>query len=133
MLIAPCGMNCGICKSHLRKYEKCPGCNLDEGKKRRCFFHNCEIIKRNKSGLCFECDEFPCKRLEKLDTKHKRRDEMSMIHNLKYIERHGMKKFLASEGKKWKCPECGGVIAVGHRHILCSDCGLELRKLNSSC
>ena len=25
-LIAPCGMNCGICLAYLRKERKCPGC-----------------------------------------------------------------------------------------------------------
>jgi len=26
-LIAPCGMNCGICLAYLREKKKCPGCN----------------------------------------------------------------------------------------------------------
>ena len=25
-LIAPCGMNCGICKYYYREKDKCPGC-----------------------------------------------------------------------------------------------------------
>ena len=25
-LIAPCGMNCGICYGYLREKNKCPGC-----------------------------------------------------------------------------------------------------------
>jgi hypothetical protein len=129
--VAPCGMNCGICKSHLRRYKKCQGCNLEERKK-RCFFHNCETLKIHSSGLCHECSVFPCLRLQKLDTKHKTRDGMSMIENLCYIKEHGMKDFLAKEKKKWTCEKCGGVICVGPRHIICSGCGLEIRTFNSN-
>ncbi len=27
-LIAPCGMNCGLCYAYLREKNKCPGCRL---------------------------------------------------------------------------------------------------------
>jgi hypothetical protein len=27
-LIAPCGMNCGVCMAYLREKNKCPGCRL---------------------------------------------------------------------------------------------------------
>ena len=29
-LIAPCGMNCGICVGHLREKNRCAGCNSDD-------------------------------------------------------------------------------------------------------
>jgi len=128
VLVAPCGMNCGICKSHLRKYKKCLGCNEDD-RTQRCIFHNCEVIKTNKSGLCLECEQYPCIKLKKLDTKHKERDGMSMIENLEYIKEHGMAEFLEKEEEKWKCPECGGVICVGAWSIACSGCGLEVKRI----
>ncbi len=129
MLVAPCGMNCNICKSHLRRYRACSGCNADNHDRPLCVFHKCETIKNNDSGLCLECEQYPCKQLKKADTKHKRRDGMSMIANLEYIKAHGITAFLKIEEEKWKCPECGGVICVGAWSIACSDCGLEIKRI----
>lgn len=128
-LIAPCGMNCGICKSHLRRYKACPGCNNNPTKLEACFFHNCQTLQANKSGFCFECGRFPCKKLEQLDTKHKNHDGLSMIDNLKYISEYGMQDFLKAESVKWKCPECGGLVCVGAHEILCSACGYVIQRL----
>jgi hypothetical protein len=114
----------------LRKYKACPACNYDERKKLICLFHNCEIIKTNQSGLCYECENFPCEKLEKLDKKHKEREEVSMIANLKYIQENGVQNFLQSEEEKWRCPECGGVVCIGALSIACSSCGLEIRKVH---
>jgi len=44
-----------------------------------------------------------------------------MIENLKDIETLGMAKFLAHQEKKWKCPECGGVICC--HDGMCYTCG----------
>ena len=51
------------------------------------------------------------KRLEKRYKNSYARQE-SPIDNLKYIKKHGMKKFLAKERKEWKCNKCGDVICV---------------------
>jgi hypothetical protein len=129
ILVAPCGMNCNICKSHLRRYKACLGCNDLDNDRFLCIFHKCEILKTNKSGLCLECELYPCKQLEKLDKKHRERDGMSMIANLGYIREHGMRAFLESEEKKWRCPECGGVIYVGAWSIACSACVFEITRI----
>lgn len=128
-LVAPCGMNCNICKSHLRRYKPCHGCNAEEHDRSPCVFHKCETIKTSASGLCLECEQYPCKTLEKADAKHRGRDGVSMIANLEYIREHGMEAFIEAEEEKWKCPECGGVICVGAWVIACSACGLELKRI----
>jgi uncharacterized OB-fold protein len=46
---------------------------------------------------------------------------MSMLDNLEYISRHGIRKFVRKEKERWSCPECGGVMNI-HRHK-CSRCG----------
>ena len=48
---------------------------------------------------------------------------MSMIDNLEFIKRSGIKKFVLNEEAKWTCPNCGGTICV-HKGC-CSDCGTE--------
>jgi hypothetical protein len=130
VLIAPCGMNCGICMAYLREKNKCPGCvDADpylRSYRRKCVIRSCETIKNNTSGFCYECVKYPCKRLKQLDNRYSAKYSMSMIENLEYIKEHGMQRFLAGEEKKWKCQECGGVISC-HNGI-CYSCGLEKLK-----
>ena len=66
----------------------------------------------NKISFCFECNDFPCERLKKLDKRYKEKYKMSMIENLKYIEKFGIDKFLKNERKNWNCPKCGEIICV---------------------
>jgi hypothetical protein len=122
-LIAPCGMNCGICLGYLREKRKCPGCHGDVTAPGciKCIIRNCEVIAENQSKFCYECDEFPCKRLKQLDKRYRTRYAMSMIENLENIRRIGLDAFVDSEKKRWACPECGSVICV-HRGY-CMNCG----------
>ena len=48
---------------------------------------------------------------------------MSMIKNLKNIEKLGIRAFIKKEKIKWACSVCGGIICV-HRGF-CSKCGKE--------
>ena len=124
-LIAPCGMNCGICLAYLRKKNRCPGCHGSDEDKMisclRCRIKNCEVIINNQSGFCFECEKYPCSRLKQLDKRYRTKYGMSMIENLENIKNFGMEKFLIKEIKRWSCPLCGGIICV-HRGD-CYYCG----------
>ena len=124
-LIAPCGMNCGICMAYLRKERRCLGCHGDDTNKLtyliRCSIRNCEGIKASKSGFCFECSKYPCTRLRQLDKRYRTKYAMSMIENLENIKRIGLVAFVEEENKRWRCLKCGGVICV-HRGY-CYDCG----------
>ncbi len=117
-LIAPCGMNCGICVSFL-------GYTI-EGKKRkhvcvscRSRSHQCAFLKQRCDKLaakhieyCFECTDFPCANLRALDKRYRYKYGMSMIENLKYIKAKGIERFLKNEQERWRCPSCGGIICV---------------------
>lgn len=124
-LIAPCGMDCGICYAHLRENNSCPGCryfNKEEPVSiARCKIRNCENIKGDKINFCFECDDFPCKQVKSLDKRYRTKYNMSEIENLKYIKEFGIEKFVEKEKTKWSCKKCGGIICV-HKKI-CSRCG----------
>jgi len=87
----------------------------------RCKIRNCGYIKESKSGFCYECEEYPCKRLKHLDKRYRLRYAMSMIENLDSIEEAGLEAFVEHEKSRWRCAECGGVINV-HRGR-CSSCG----------
>lgn len=124
-LIAPCGMNCGVCLAYLRDKRTCPGCRGDDANKPascvRCIIKNCETVKASPSGFCCECPKLPCKRLKDLDKRYRTKYGMSMLENLEFIREHGLSAFVNKENERWRCRTCGGVICV-HRHF-CSTCG----------
>jgi len=125
LLIAPCGMNCGICKAFLRERNRCPGCRgPDAGKtatRRDCRIKNCATFHESKARFCFACRSFPCERLRHLDKRYRTRYGMSMIENLEYIQAKGIEDFLRYEGERWTCTSCGGTICV--HEGCCYGCG----------
>lgn len=128
-LIAPCGMNCGICLANLRDKNTCYGCwNEDENKRNhcsKCSIRNCELLEKTDSKFCYECTKFPCARLKQLDKRYRLQYKMSMIENLQYIMEFGLDNFEQKESVRWKCDTCGGMICV-HRGF-CLKCALLVR------
>lgn len=125
-LIAPCGMNCGICLGYLRDKNKCLGCREMDAYKssygRQCIIRSCQVLKKNKVKFCSDkCEKYPCKRLKNLDKRYRTKYGMSMIENLKNIKNLGITKFVKNEKSRWKCHKCGKVLCV-HRPI-CLNCG----------
>lgn len=121
-LVAPCGMNCGICMAYLRDKNICNGCWSSNGSKSKsvlqCIIKNCELLQKTDSKFCYECSQFPCKRLKQLDKRYRLKYNMSMIENLLYIKRSGMDVFLQKESIRWKCETCGGTICVHRKYYL---------------
>jgi Protein of unknown function (DUF3795) len=124
-LIAPCGMNCGICIGHLREKNHCPGCNSNDTNKPKhcisCHFRNCEEMRDHQQKFCYVCNRFPCSRLRQLDKRYRTKYGMSMLENLENILQLGLEAFVAREQDRWKCPECGGVLSVHRKE--CIYCG----------
>jgi hypothetical protein len=114
--IAPCGMNCHICRARLRKRNKCPGCRGEDTNKPvtrvECKIKNCSLLQEMKVKYCFECENFPCNNLNKLDKRYLTRYNMSVIENLKSINKIGINEFLVNEGSEWACSQCGGTVCV---------------------
>ncbi len=81
-IVAPCGMNCGICVAYLREKSKCPGCRGDDSNKPvtrvRCKIKTCEVFRKENVEFC-DCENFPCENLNHLDTRYKNNYNMSMI------------------------------------------------------
>lgn len=132
ILIAPCGMNCSVCASYLAmKYDLkkkgfgktyCPGCR-PRGKNCAFMKKNCSLLARGLVRFCFECGDFPCKRLKTMDKRYRTFYHMSMINNLEFIKNEGMEKFLDRESAKWRCYKCGEMICC--HNGLCFSCDLE--------
>ncbi len=124
-LIAPCGMDCGLCRAHLRDKNRCPGCNGEDLAKPRycvtCKIKTCDTIASGTSSFCVDCDSFPCGRLRQLDKRYRTKYGMSMIENLLRIQEVGTEAFVTAEKAKWACPECGSLLCVHLPH--CGVCG----------
>jgi hypothetical protein len=118
-LIAPCGMNCGVCLAYLRQKRHCSGCRGGDADKPisilRCTARNCTINNTNRSGFCWECAKYPCPRLKQLDKRYRTKYMMSMRENLEYLKVHGLAAFTEKEDERWRCRKCGGVICVHRR------------------
>lgn len=124
-LIAPCGMNCGLCRAYLRAKKPCPGCFADSPDKpgycTRCHIKNCPELAAAKAAFCGTCITYPCRRLRQLDKRYRAKYGMSMLQNLEAIRRSGVKRFVKAEIIRWKCPACGHTICV-HKDG-CLNCG----------
>ena len=136
-LIAPCGMNCGLCVSYLamkndlknKGFSKgyCPGC-LPRGKNCAFLKSHCDLLGKGLVRFCYDCENFPCRRLKTLDERYQAKYHMSMIENLNFIKARGIEPFLVKEEAKWRCPDCGGVICC--HNGLCLNCSLDKLRQN---
>lgn len=136
-LIAPCGMNCGVCVSYLARkndlnkqgFKKtyCEGC-LPRGKNCLHMGDQCQTLREGLVRFCYECADFPCKQLKGLDKRYSTKYHMSMIDNLKMIKEEGIESFLRKEEGKWVCPDCGDTICC--HNGLCLKCKVESLRQN---
>lgn len=135
-LIAPCGMNCSLCIAYIfnkndlnkdgfkRKY--CSSC-IARGK--NCTFalgKKCDLIDTGKIRFCYECNNFPCEGLKRLDKRYKTKYHLSMIDNLNYIKENGIEQFIKKEIQKWKCKTCGDSVCC--HNGLCLNCQIDILK-----
>ncbi|HZW40260.1 MAG TPA: DUF3795 domain-containing protein [Ignavibacteriaceae bacterium] len=123
-LVAPCGINCGLCIAYFREKNFCGGClsnNVKSISCVNCFIKNCT---KKKNTYCYSCSSYPCQRLKHLDKRYKLKYGLSVIENLNYIKENGLRKFVEKEKFYWECKECGSPLCM-HRDE-CINCG-ELR------
>ena len=112
-LVAPCGMNCGICIAYFgytmngrKRKHPCGSCRSRNSvyflKRNQCAFikKHCDKLTNKQIEYCFECVDFPCENLKKLDNKYRNKYGMSLIENLKYIQTNGIKQFLKNEQER---------------------------------
>ena len=125
-LIAPCGMDCGVCIGHLRDHKTCPGCNDPDDSSKAyhcaaCTIKRCEHLAQSPGAFCVDCAKYPCARLRQLDKRYRSKYRMSMIENLGELHRVGVEAFVELERTRWACPHCGALVSV-HRTV-CLACG----------
>ena len=123
-LIAPCGMNCAVCSRYLAyannlKKSQCSGCRPSNNK---CsyLFGKCTGINSSLEGnadakFCFECDQYPCKEINRMDKRYRNNYEMSVKENLRAIKNNGITQFIGAQYKAYNCPNCGGLISIHNK------------------
>ena len=120
-LIAPCGMNCAICSRYLSyanhlKRSQCPGCRPGN-KKCAYLFEKCSGINGAQKGtatasFCLECEQYPCKHINRMDDRYRRNYKMSVKDNLERINKIGLDKFTTEQYQKHLCSKCGALISI---------------------
>lgn len=120
--IAPCGMNCGVCIAFLRRGDSCERCRK-RGENMphhciRCIIKKCPMLANTRSGFCYECQKFPCRRMKTLNARYEKNYKVSLIGNLERIEEFGIRRFLSDENAKWTCKNCGGILSIHRTYCL---------------
>jgi hypothetical protein len=128
-LIAPCRMNCGICKAYLayshniprtKGVTHCTGCRP---RNKQCAYlkgQGCQI-RNGEIRYCSECADFPCAHLRGIDNRYHTRYNYSFIENLVELKKIGADQFLKNQETRYKCPQCSGVISIHDSR--CYNCG----------
>ncbi|MCX6086485.1 MAG: DUF3795 domain-containing protein [Caldiserica bacterium] len=131
-MMAPCGMDCGICLARLRDRNRCTGCLSQEGpQQKHCTVCGIKLCAERTEGatFCFDCTKYPCRRLRQLDLRYRTKYGMSMIENLDHMCELGLDRFMAIENTRWVCPSCGSPICVHDRR--CYTCGAQYERARS--
>jgi hypothetical protein len=111
--IGVCGLDCGLCPRYYTKGpSRCPGCGGHDFLNRHpiCSFITCCVKKKNLE-VCGQCPDFPCPKF-KTEKEYQRMEESSsypsnrvVLHNLNFIKKQGIKKFIDLQKKRIKLLE----------------------------
>jgi hypothetical protein len=116
ILVAPCGIYCGVCRGFMRPKNKCSGCRIDSESKpsycKTCKIAYCELLAKTESGFCYDCEKFPCQRMKQLDKRYRTKYNTGLIQNLIVIKEKGMETFLKLEKEKRTCTVCESIISI---------------------
>ena len=125
-MFAPCGMNCLVCYKHCYHKKPCDGClKSDDGKPEHC--RKCEIkdcVSAREITYCFECSEYPCKRIKRMEKSYNTRYRSSLMENSELVRQYGLEKFMEKQKERYACSKCGGIISIHDRE--CSECQEKL-------
>ena len=112
-LAAPCGIDCGVCELNMCKGDlklidvlvsmgipgnkiPCGGCRSIQGNcpviKSTCETYKCVTEKNVK--FCFECDEFPCVKLQPSADRANKLPHNMKVFNLCTMKRAGVENFI---------------------------------------
>ncbi|MFX1363993.1 MAG: DUF3795 domain-containing protein [Promethearchaeota archaeon] len=143
-LLAPCGLYCGVCAVYIADRDdnikfkeklvdiykpipnsvegiKCKGCQSENeenifGYCKLCGIRNC--VKNKGFEGCYQCDDFPCKYIDRFPIPVAKKVILRAIPRWKEI---GTKKWVEEEEKRYRCPECNNTLFRAAKR--CNKCG----------
>jgi hypothetical protein len=125
LIIAPCGINCSLCRAYIRDRHPCSGCRGSDSYKAtaclNCVIRNCAALADGDYQFCYSCSHYPCPTLKHLDTRYRTRYGLSVMANLDRIREVGVELFLSEEATTWTCSECSSRLCM-HKPQ-CITCG----------
>ncbi len=138
-LVAPCGMNCAVCSNYLAcvnnlNRSQCAGCRTTN-KKCTYLFEKCTGLNHSLKGnanakFCFECNQYPCKEIDRMDRRYRENYGTSIKGNLEYIKGKGLREFVAKQYNEHKCSRCGELVSVHNRK--CFKCDIITKLVEKS-
>lgn len=129
-LIAPCGMDCGVCSAYLayshhipRKrglITHCSGCRT---RQKKCAYlkGHCARLAKGKVEYCFQCGVYPCERLKHLDWRYQTTYGMSFLANLDLIRKEGPEALVVLQHARFGCARCGELRSVHNQRCFVCD------------
>jgi len=121
-LIAPCGMNCALCSKYLAYLNdlsrpQCSGCRV---RNTPCtyLFEKCTGINQGPTGqaqFCFECEQYPCQAIDRMDKRYRENYSMSVKDNLQVLRESGLDSLIEIQYQEHRCIRCDGLISVHNR------------------
>ncbi len=98
-MIAPCGLDCSICKRAHDETDPCPGCGGPDERKPSFCSERCGIIlcgKRKENGwaFCDECPDYPCGDVMEKESRYTSKYPLyeSPLKNLRAIREGGIQE-----------------------------------------
>ena len=125
-----CGLNCGLCPMYLNK--NCLGCGCGEEN------HSCKIarcsMEHNGIEYCFQCNEYPCEKYEKIDKFDSFISHRNQKSDLEKARQIGIEAYNAEQEEK---VEILGTLLAGefgyrHRSLMDSE-ELRIEVSSSKC
>ena len=123
-LIAPCGINCGICSAYLAHINKLPRakgkithCSGCRARNKQCALikGKCTKLSKNRIKFCYDCKKFPCAGIKTLNKRYETYYSVSNIENLLFIETFGIDSFINQQIFEYKCHKCDGMISMHNK------------------
>ena len=108
-----CGLFCGACPSFP---DECHGCFSDFVREgcRGCADHGFwDCALSHNVTRCYECREFPCKKLEEFSTKpiiNGICNHANVIPDSLHMKEVGVSQWISEKISEHKCPKCGRLI-----------------------
>ncbi|KPK96239.1 hypothetical protein AMJ80_01070 [bacterium SM23_31] len=115
-LTAPCGIYCPNCEVYVENISDetveflakhmpinkmkvaCKGCRVEKGS--QMLFSSCSVFdcaKGKEIEFCFECDDFPCEKLQPVAEGADKNPHNLKLYNLCRIKKIGIKKWVKEE------------------------------------